>query len=189
MLMEKRKKTTSVAYQEETLLDRAKDDPLAIMDISHIQRLTHLLDQSDIAEIELRRAEEGLHLVLRKRNTPGPSLPMHEDQYEGAGKQGAPVANLDQPTRDSHLHQLRAHMVGVFHPWLKSQSKALVAVGDLVKVGQVVGTIEALTISNEIETPVAGRVVEISLLNGQKVEYGQLLMTIDSSESKTVAGT
>jgi len=53
--------------------------------------------------------------------------------------------------------------------------------GDRVKAGQLVGTIESLNVLNEVETAVAGRVVEIFVQDGQPVEYGQVLMTIDSS--------
>jgi biotin carboxyl carrier protein len=55
-------------------------------------------------------------------------------------------------------------------------------VGDVVKVGQRVGTIQSLNVLNEVETQVAGRVVEIFVRDGQPVEYGQQLMTIDSAE-------
>jgi len=54
------------------------------------------------------------------------------------------------------------------------------AVGDRVKEGQLVGTIESLNVFNEVESPVAGRVVEIFVQEGQPVEYGQLLMTVAS---------
>ena len=53
--------------------------------------------------------------------------------------------------------------------------------GDRVKAGQLVGTIESLNVLNEVETAVAGHVVEIFVQDGQPVEYGQVLMTIDSS--------
>ena len=51
-----------------------------------------------------------------------------------------------------------------------------------MKVGQVVGTIQSLNVINEVESLVAGRVVEIFVQEGQPVEYGQPLMTIDSSQ-------
>jgi len=50
-----------------------------------------------------------------------------------------------------------------------------------VKEGQLVATIESLNVINDVESPVAGRVVEILTQEGQPVEYGQKLMVIDSS--------
>ena len=58
----------------------------------------------------------------------------------------------------------------------------LVAVGDIVKAGQLVGTIQSLNVMNEVETSKAGRVVDILVQEGQAVEYGQHLMTIDNAE-------
>jgi len=63
----------------------------------------------------------------------------------------------------------------------KPKGGALVAVGDRVKAGQLVGTIESLNVLNEVETTAAGRVVEIFVQDGQPVEYGQVLMAIDNS--------
>jgi acetyl-CoA carboxylase biotin carboxyl carrier protein len=77
-------------------------------------------------------------------------------------------------------HKVLAPLVGTFHTWAKPKGGALVAVGDRVKAGQLVGTIESLNVLNEVETTVAGHVVEILVQEGQPVEYGQALMTIDS---------
>jgi len=95
-----------------------------------------------------------------------------ETEPENAGP--APVA---QET----LQKVTATLVGIFRSGLKRGAKAAVAVGDQVRPAQVVGAIEALNVMNEVEAPVAGRVVEIVVKDGQPVEYGQHLMTIDTS--------
>ncbi len=79
-------------------------------------------------------------------------------------------------------HHVVASLVGIFHTWAKPKGGTLVAVGDIVKTGQLVGTIQSLNVMNEVETSYAGRVVEILVQEGQAVEYGQHLMTIDSVE-------
>jgi len=75
-----------------------------------------------------------------------------------------------------------ATLVGIFHTWSRPKGNALVAVGDLVKIGQPVGTIQSLNVINEVESLVAGKVVEITVQDGQPVEYGQPLMIIDTVE-------
>ena len=65
--------------------------------------------------------------------------------------------------------------------WGKPAGGVLVTVGDQVKAGQLVATIESLNVINEVETPIAGRFVEILVQEGQPVEYGQPLMVIDSA--------
>ena len=56
------------------------------------------------------------------------------------------------------------------------------AVGDRVKAGQLVATIQSLNVLNEVESPIAGRVTELLVQDGQAVEYGQPLMVIDNKE-------
>ena len=73
-----------------------------------------------------------------------------------------------------------APLVGLFHPWAKPRGKMLVKVGDRIKVGQLVATIESLNVINEVESPFAGEIAEILVQDGQPVEYGQPLMTVES---------
>jgi biotin carboxyl carrier protein len=49
----------------------------------------------------------------------------------------------------------------------------------MVKVGQLVATIQSLNVMNEVESSLEGRVVEILVQDGQPVEYGQPLITLD----------
>lgn len=182
--MEKESNTVSIEYQEDRP-DMVSNTPLEITDVLQIKRLVHLIDASDIDEIKLRQAEAGLQLVLRRLKAPVYSVLENEVQEVETNQYSSPANKLDQSTNAPNLHHLRAQMVGVFHPGLKPHNKALIAVGDYVKAGQAVGTIEALSIFNEVETAVAGRVVEISIQNGQRVEYGQLLMTIELPVGKT----
>lgn len=182
--MEKRRNIAPVERQEETLLSGVRDAHSENMDLAHIQKLVHLLNHSDIAEIELNRAASGLHLVLRKLKAPECSRQVGEIQSMDTSQHIAPPDKIAPPIPAPPIHCLKAETVGIFHPWLKPRGKMLVAVDDFVKAGQIVGTIEALSILNEVETNIAGRVIEILVQDGQPVEYGQSLMTIDSSAEK-----
>jgi acetyl-CoA carboxylase biotin carboxyl carrier protein len=54
-----------------------------------------------------------------------------------------------------------------------------VEVGDMVKEGDTICIIEAMKILNEIEADKSGKVVQVMCENGQAVEYGQTLLTIE----------
>ena len=154
----------------------SQDDTTAnVISIEQLQRLVRLLDTSDVSELELKRAGEGTHLILRKAKAPESDDLSVERQYVPA-PMNVPAAEVADKTE----HKVLAHLVGTFHTWAKPKGGALVAVGDRVKAGQLVGTIESLNVLNEVETTVAGHVVEILVREGQPVEYGQVLMTIDS---------
>ncbi len=154
----------------------SQDDTTAnVISIEQLRHLVRLLDTSDVSELELKRAGEGTHLILRKAKAPESDDHSVERQYVPA-PMNVPAAEVLDKTE----HKVLAHLVGTFHTWAKPKGGALVAVGDRVKAGQLVGTIESLNVLNEVETAVAGHVVEILVQEGQPVEYGQLLMTIDS---------
>jgi acetyl-CoA carboxylase biotin carboxyl carrier protein len=155
----------------------SQDDIAAnVISIEQLQHLVHLLDNSDVSELELRQAGEGIHLVLRKVKASESHKHVIESQFISATIKVPPI---EAPAETEH--KVLAPLVGTFHTWAKPRGGALVAVGDRVKVGQLVGTIESLNVLNEVETLVAGHVMEIFVQEGQPVEYGQLLMTIGSS--------
>jgi acetyl-CoA carboxylase biotin carboxyl carrier protein len=151
------------------------DTVVNVISIEQLQRLVRLLDTSDVSELELKRAGEGIHLILRKAKAPESTDHSVERQYIPAPL-NVPATEVPVKTE----HKVLAPLVGTFHTWAKPKGGTLVAVGDRVKAGQLVGTIESLNVLNEVETAVAGHVVEILVQEGQPVEYGQLLMTIDS---------
>jgi acetyl-CoA carboxylase biotin carboxyl carrier protein len=70
-------------------------------------------------------------------------------------------------------------MVGTFYQSPEPAAQPYVKVGSRVNVGQVVCIIEAMKIMNEIEAEIAGVVREISVEDGQPVEFGQALFRVD----------
>ncbi|GCF08232.1 acetyl-CoA carboxylase biotin carboxyl carrier protein [Dictyobacter arantiisoli] len=149
--------------------------------VGQLQRLVRLLDESDVSEIEVKRVEEGMHLVLRKAKAQSST-----ETGTYAVQNVPPVADSAATKHETGAvdarHSITAPLVGSFHTWGKPKGKALVAVGDRVKVGQLVGSIQSLNVISEVESSIAGRVAEILVQDGQPVEYGQPLVVIDSSE-------
>jgi acetyl-CoA carboxylase biotin carboxyl carrier protein len=141
--------------------------------VEHIQRLVRLLDNSDVTELEVRTSATGLRLALRKaRAGAEEALVLEPELEEEAEGQAA--------TTEETRHTIVSPWVGIFHPWARPRGGPLVQVGDQVKVGQPVATVEALNVINEVEASVAGRVTEILVEDGAPVEYGQPLLVIDS---------
>lgn len=54
-----------------------------------------------------------------------------------------------------------------------------VRVGDQVEVGDSLLTIEAMKMQNEVRSPRAGRVVEVSVSSGQTVATGVALLRLE----------
>lgn len=174
-----RKRITSIKASEAEVVSEEAGEVVEVMSVAQIQGLVRLLDRSDISELEVKRANEGVHLVLRKAKAQD-GVVLGGEPVSAAANESALAGEVVAANR----HMVVAPLVGIFHPWLKPRGGTLVAVGDRVKVGQLVGTIESLNVFNEVETTEAGRVVEVHVQDGQPVEYGQVLVTIESAEAE-----
>lgn len=160
--------------------------PGSVISIEQVQRLVRALDNSDVSELEVQREADGVYLALRKVKASEMTVSPEGVLVVAASNGLAVPAVADAPAAkeketETH-HKIVAPLVGTFHVWAKPRGGTLVAVGDRVKAGQLVGTIQSLNVLNEVETSVAGRVIEVHVQDGQPVEYGQVLMTIESAE-------
>ena len=70
-------------------------------------------------------------------------------------------------------------MVGTFYRSSSPGAKSFVDIGSVVKEGETICIIEAMKILNEIEADKSGTITRILCDNGQAVEYGQPLFTIE----------
>jgi acetyl-CoA carboxylase biotin carboxyl carrier protein len=76
------------------------------------------------------------------------------------------------------LQTITAPMVGTFYRSPAPGEDPLVDLGTRIKAGQTVCILEAMKLMNELESEVAGEVVEILVEDGTPVEFGQVLMRI-----------
>ncbi|WP_442791965.1 acetyl-CoA carboxylase biotin carboxyl carrier protein [Micromonospora sp. NBC_01740] len=76
-------------------------------------------------------------------------------------------------------YAVRSPIVGTFYRAPEPGAAPFVAVGDLVRPGQVIGIVEAMKLMNEVTADRGGRVVEVLAADGQPVEYDQPLVALD----------
>ncbi|WP_405020610.1 acetyl-CoA carboxylase biotin carboxyl carrier protein subunit [Kitasatospora sp. NBC_00070] len=95
----------------------------------------------------------------------------------------APAAGTAPPPPvaedDGALGYLCAPMVGTFYHAREPGAPPLVAVGDLVVVGQPVGILEVMKMMSTVEADVAGRVVGILTPDATAVEFQQRLIALE----------
>lgn len=97
--------------------------------------------------------------------------------YSETAVTAAPAA----PARAATTLALESPMVGVFYRSASPDDPPFVSVGDLVRVGQPIGLIEAMKVYSEIPSEIAGRVTEISAESGKLVQQGQPLIYVEPS--------
>jgi len=154
------------------------------MDIRKVKKLIELLEESNVAEIEIHEGEESVR-ISRHGSAP-PTLMMPT-----AGMVQAPISapaastNAAETAPDASVDELdeanlvRSPMVGTFYRAPSPGSRSFVEEGSDVKVGDTLCIIEAMKILNQIESERAGTVRRILVENGQPVEYNQPLFVIE----------
>lgn len=150
------------------------------MDIRKIKKLIDLIEESDIAEIEISEGEESVRISRYSAAAPV--------QYAAPVAMAAPVAATPaassvgaSATVEEKIsgHLVKSPMVGTFYRTASPGSPAFVEVGQSVSVGQTICIIEAMKILNQIEADKSGKIKQILVENAHPVEYGQPLFIIE----------
>jgi len=153
-----------------------------------LKELMEFISQSNFVEFELERENFKLKLVKEIARRQAAQLEAVAGQTP-TGIPAAPppvalagAATVTQPapsvTPGADVYQVTSPMVGTFYRASNPNAPPFVQVGDIVKKGQVICIIEAMKLMNEIESEVAGEIIEIPVSNGQPVEYGEVLFRI-----------
>ena len=153
------------------------------MDLRKIKKLIDILEESNLAEIEIKEGEESVRLS-RMPKTGAVAAPAHVAHAPAhapapAPALAAPAAAPASGGKDLPPgHVLRSPMVGTYYASPNPESPAFVKVGQAVKIGDTLGIIEAMKMFNQIEADVAGTVVAILASSGQPVEFDEPLFVI-----------
>ena len=152
------------------------------MDIRKVKKLIELLEESGIAEIEIKEGEESVRISRQAASSMPTFAPMYAPPLMPAAAPAAPVTGAPAPAPvpvHSPDKAVTAPMVGTFYAAPAPGAKAFVELGSEVKPGDVLCIIEAMKMMNQIESDKAGRVVSILVKNGDPVEFGQSLFVIE----------
>jgi|SRR5690242_6747111 len=152
------------------------------MDLRKIKKLIDLLEESNLAELEIKEGEE----VVRLSRVPkggvavaaAPAPVAVAPAPVAAAPAVAPAAETPAADALPEGHVVKAPMVGTFYASSTPGAAAFVKVGQQVKAGETLGIIEAMKMFNQIEADVAGTVKAILVENGQPVEFDQPMFVI-----------
>jgi acetyl-CoA carboxylase biotin carboxyl carrier protein len=154
------------------------------MDIRKVKKLIELLDETGVAEIEIKEGEESVRISRHPSGGSFAMMPQHmmygppPAPAAAAAPPAAPVVPA-APAAASPDQTVTAPMVGTFYSAPAPGAKAFVDIGSEVKPGDVLCIIEAMKMMNQIESDKAGRIVSVLAKNGDPVEFGQPLFVIE----------
>ncbi len=153
------------------------------MDIRKVKKLIELLEESDVAEIEIHEGEESVRISRNSSLPAAMAMPAIMPQVSAAAPVApaatAPPAAAEESAPELVGHAVRSPMVGTFYRSPSPGSKPFVEVGQQVSAGDTLCIIEAMKILNQIESDKTGTVKQILVENGEPVEYNEPLFIID----------
>jgi biotin carboxyl carrier protein len=141
---------------------------LAQLAQGELRELLDLIGSSDVEELELEVS--GTQLSLRRAPAQPDRPALAVDEHAAPGPLGAESKNF-----------VVAELVGFFHEPAEPDG-GVARPGLRVRAGRVLGTIESLNVPIPVTAPIAGRLVEVLVEDGQPVEYGQPLFLIEPGD-------
>jgi acetyl-CoA carboxylase biotin carboxyl carrier protein len=141
-----------------------------------IDRLTAVLERSDLTELEV--GSGGTGVLLRKPIALERAMSVAEPISVGVG---SPMLAPSSVVADRPVPRpsVKAPLTGIFYGAPSPGATPYVSVGDHVSVGQVIGLIEAMKLFNEIKSDLAGRVVRLVAESGALVKAKSPLIEVE----------
>ena len=143
------------------------------MDIRKIKKLIEIIEESDIAEIEIKEGEEAIRISRYS------AAPAQVAYAPAPSVQAAAVVTATPAEEKITGHVVKSPMVGTFYRSATPGTKVFVEVGQAVLAGDTLCIIEAMKILNQIEADKSGIITQILVENAEPVEYGQPLFIIE----------
>ncbi len=144
------------------------------MDIRKVKKLIELLEESGIAELEIKEGEDSVRISRQSAVTQfaAPAL---------AAAPAAPAASLAPApvAPEPRGHHVKSPMVGTYYGAASPTSEPFAKEGQQVNVGDILCIIEAMKMMNQIECDKSGTISKILIENGSPVEFDQIMFIIE----------
>ncbi len=160
------------------------------MNVKMIRNLIKLVEESNIAELEVSRWGRKVKIIKNisdnhklSTSVPAENIIITEkvNNIQEISETIIPETPAAKPSVSDDQAKgniIRSPMVGTFHRKPSPESDSYVEKGDRITPGKILCIIEAMKLMNEIEAEVSGTIVEILVENGNPVEYNQPLFRV-----------
>ena len=137
------------------------------MDMRKIRKLIELVQETGIAELEVRDGDEKIRVAQFAHPTAKASV------------QAVPPEEAQSPVdKNAPGTVMPAPMAGTFYRSPAPGEAPFVDVGDTVAVGDVLCIVESMKMMNQVESEFAGQIAEVLVENGKPIESGAGLFRI-----------
>ena len=145
------------------------------MDIRKIKKLIEMLQESDLKEIEVSQGDESVRILRDRFVQTNENKIIQQPEVFSA----EPEIQQKIETSKAEGNVITSPIVGTFYRKPSPDKDPFIRVGDTVEKGDVLCIIEAMKMMNEIKSDFSGKIVSIDLEDGEPVEFGQSIITIN----------
>ena len=154
------------------------------MDLRKIKKLMELLEESGIAEIEVKEGEESIKFSrnISMTNMQASQMiqqPIQTSQPPANQEISDVGTNTVNDLKEGKRNTVNSPMVGTFYASASPESKPFVTIGQSVKKGDTLCILEAMKMMNQVQAESDGKIVEILVDNAEPVEFDQPLFVIE----------
>ena len=155
------------------------------MDLRKFKKLMELLEESGIAEIEVKEGEESIKLsrnISSSTNMQVPQIiqqPVQTSQPPANQQASDKGVNAVDSLKKEKRNTVNSPMVGTFYASASPESKPFVTIGQSVKKGDTLCILEAMKMMNQVQAESDGKIVEILVDNAEPVEFDQPLFVLE----------
>lgn len=142
------------------------------MDFKEIKKLVKLLKEENLAVLSI--SDDDTHIHIEQRGAAVSAEPVTKDS----------IPEAVQNESSSELVEITAGQIGTFYNQKDENSKeTFISAGDKIAEGDQIGFIEAMKVFNDVKSSAAGVVEEITVANGDAVEFGDVLIRVRPEEA------
>ena len=145
------------------------------INLEELKSLISTLEEGGVNEFEYEDEENRVRLSFGSTAAPAVAVAPAPVAAASAGAPAAPAVD------DANAVFITSPFVGTFYRAPSPEADSFTDVGKPITVGQTLCIVEAMKLMNEIESEIAGTVVEVLVENGTSVEFGQKLFKVSKS--------
>jgi len=152
------------------------------MQVNELVTLIETVSVSGVKYFSYHKGSESI--VISKRETEFSDYEIKKPSIRTQSEiADVPVeAAEDQPEVDNTLFDVTAPNVGTVLLNDIKTGEPVVAVGDTVEKGQLLFVIESMKLFIDVAAPISGRIAQICVDSQQAVEFGSVIMKIETDE-------
>ena len=144
------------------------------IDLEGLRQLIEMLERSSLTELELKTEEGRIRLSKTASVGQAPAAVVAQPTT-------LPTPSTETTDAEDEDTFVTSPFVGTLYLAPSPESEPFVRVGDSIAPGQVLCIVEAMKLMNEIESDIAGRIVEVLVENGKPVEFGDRLFRVETA--------